>query len=102
MPGGVIVWGWQRARTRQLRRPEGRNSLQKLSRDSRGQGKLPHRLSLYNSERPLKAPMAKDVADIAGGFAISRYTARAFDCTWTGIVGRDSEMNHAEPVEHLP
>ena len=46
--------------------------------------------------------MAKDVADISGRLAIPRYTARAFDCTWTGIVGRDSEVNHAEPVEHLP
>ena len=46
--------------------------------------------------------MAKDVADISGRLAIPRYTARAFDCTWTGIVGCDSEVNHAEPVEHLP
>ena len=46
--------------------------------------------------------MAKDVADISGRLAIPRYTARAFDCTWTGIVGRDSEVNHAKPVEHLP
>ena len=46
--------------------------------------------------------MAKDVADIAWGFTISRYTARAFDCAWTGIVGCDSEVNHAKPVEHLP
>lgn len=46
--------------------------------------------------------MAKDVADISGRLAIPRYTARAFDCAWTGIVGRDSEVNHAKPVEHLP
>jgi len=36
--------------------------------------------------------MAKDVADISGRLAIPRYTTRAFDCTWTGIVGRDSEV----------
>ncbi len=46
--------------------------------------------------------MAKDVSDISRRLAIPRYTARAFDCTWTGIVGCDSEVNHAEPVEHLP
>ncbi len=46
--------------------------------------------------------MAKDVADISGRLTIPRYTARAFDCAWTGIVGRDSEVNHAKPVEHLP
>lgn len=46
--------------------------------------------------------MAKDVADISGRLAIPRYTARAFDGTWTGIVCSYREVDHPKPVEHLP
>jgi len=46
--------------------------------------------------------MAKHIADISGRLAIPRYTARAFDCTWAGIIRRQSEVDHFELVEHLP
>ena len=46
--------------------------------------------------------MAEDIANVSWRLVVPRDTARAFDCTWTGIVGCDSEVNHAEPVEHLP
>ena len=46
--------------------------------------------------------MAKDLSDISGRLAIAGNAACALDRPWTGIVGSHCEVNHAEPVEHLP
>lgn len=45
--------------------------------------------------------MAEDVANVSWRLVVPRDTARAFDCTWTGIVGRHGQVDHAEFVEHL-
>lgn len=52
--------------------------------------------------RSLETPMSKDLSDISGRLAIAGNAACALDRPWTGIVGSHCEVNHAEPVEHLP
>ena len=52
--------------------------------------------------RFLETPLLKDLSDISGRLAIPGNAACAFHGAGTRIVGRHREVNHAEPVEHLP